>query len=134
MISPSIFRLVNISSVDQISKITNNTVIVVDVVLTTLGPLKHQIFSTLFIFWWLNLLFFAPKILKSTFFEAESLLFFTPEIYKSTFFSKIYFYFFCLKGVWQGCRICYSWRSYDDSYPPRSLIRIFIRRIFYLIE
>ena len=47
--------------------------------------------------------FFAPKILKSTFFEAESLLFFTPEIYKSTFFSKIYFYFFCLKGVWQGC-------------------------------
>ena len=43
--------------------------------------------------------FFAPKILKSTFFEAESLLFFTPEIYKSTFFQKSTSTFF----VWKGC-------------------------------
>ena len=26
-----------------------------------------------------------------------------PKIHKSTFLKKVYFYFFCVKGVWQGC-------------------------------
>ena len=56
----------------------------------------------MFLFHTYNLLFLAPKIHKYRFFQAESLLFWAPEIHKSTDFLKIYFYFFCVKGVWSG--------------------------------